>query len=92
MQLCPCVVFPSRKTLIKKCYYIRLRRQNKHVLLVLVKCVFMIANFDLWMSRRAHGVFALVTNFLGNYWMPKHITSGLFEIFETSGHTLAINL
>jgi hypothetical protein len=52
----------------------------------------MIANFDLWMSRRAHGVFALVTNFLGNYWMPKHITSGLFEIFETSGHTLAINL
>ncbi len=80
------------KTLVRKCYYIRLRRQHKHVLLILVECVFMIASFDLWMSKRAHDVFALVTNFLRNYWMPKHITSDLFEVFETLGHTLAISL
>jgi hypothetical protein len=52
----------------------------------------MIVSFDLWMSKRAHDVFALVMNFLGNYWMPKHITSSLFEVFETSRHTLAISL
>jgi hypothetical protein len=52
----------------------------------------MIACFDLWMSKRAHDIFALVTIFLRNYWMPKHITSGLFEVFETLGHTLAISL
>jgi hypothetical protein len=61
------------------------------MLLVFVECVFMITSFDLWMSKRAHDVFAFVTNFLGNYWMPKHITSGLFEIFKTLGHTLAIS-
>jgi hypothetical protein len=87
-----CVVFPSRKTIVRKCYYTRLRKQNKHVLLVLVECVFMIASFDLWMFKRAHDVFALVMNFLRNYWMPKHITSGLFEVFETSRHTSAISL
>jgi hypothetical protein len=52
----------------------------------------MIASFDLWMSKRAYDVFALVKNFSKNYWMPKHITSGLFKIFETLGHTLAISL
>ncbi len=67
-------------------------KTNKHVLLILVECVFMIACFDLWMSKRAHDIFALVTIFLRNYWMPKHITSGLFEVFETLGHTLAISL
>jgi hypothetical protein len=92
MQIFLFVVFPYRKTVIKKCYYIQLGRQNKHILLVFVECVFMIASFDLWMSKKAHDVFAIVTNFLGNYWMPKHITSGLFEIFETTGHTLAISL
>jgi hypothetical protein len=51
----------------------------------------MIASFDLWMSKRAHDVFALVINLLGNYWMPKHIINGLFEIFKTSGHNLAIS-
>jgi hypothetical protein len=36
------------------------------------------------MSRMAHGVFALVGNFLGENCMPKHITIDLFEASKTS--------
>jgi len=34
------------------------------VLLILAKCVFITRSFDLWMSKGAHDVFALVLNFL----------------------------
>jgi len=53
-------------------------KENKHVLLVLVDCVFIITNFDLWMSKGAHNVFSLVMNFLKEDWVTKHITIGLF--------------
>jgi hypothetical protein len=36
------------------------------------------------MSKATHGVFALVGNFLGKHYMPKHITIDLFEASKTS--------
>jgi hypothetical protein len=38
------------------------------VLLVLAECVFVTTIFDLWMSKGAHDVFALVLNFLEKKW------------------------
>jgi hypothetical protein len=35
--------------------------------------------FDLWMSKGAHDIFALVMNFLGSDRQPKQITIGLFN-------------
>jgi hypothetical protein len=43
-----------------------------------------IASFDLWMSKGAHDVFALVIIFLGFDWKPKQVTFGFFEINETA--------
>jgi hypothetical protein len=60
-----------------------LKRQNKHGLLVLVKFVSTITSFDLWIFEWASDVFKLVTNFLGENWMPKHIIINLFEVLET---------
>jgi hypothetical protein len=37
-------------------------------------------------------IFCISCGFLGKDWMPKQITIGLFETFETSRQTLARNL
>jgi len=55
------------------------------------KLHFYYCNFYLWMSKRAHDVFALVFNFLGKDWVPKHITIGLFETSKTFKQTLKNN-
>jgi hypothetical protein len=54
--------------------------------------LFIISNFDLWMSKGAHDVFALVISFLGMDKQFKHITIGLLEIDETKGQVLERNL
>jgi hypothetical protein len=58
----------------------------------LAKCVFTLANFDLWVSKMAHDAFALIVNFFRKDWMPKHIIIRLFEAFETLGKILIISL
>ncbi len=55
------------------------------------KCFFT-TSFDLWMSKGAYDIFALVVKFLGTDWQPKHITIGLFEAMDTFGQTLAKDL
>ncbi len=45
--------------------------------------------FDLWMSKGEHDILALVINFLGVDWQPKHITFHLFKATNTNGQTLA---
>jgi 5'-3' exonuclease len=45
------------------------------------------------MSKGAYDVFALMINFLGNDWLPKHVTIDLlFEGIEIIGQTLARSL
>jgi len=57
----------------------------------LAKCFFA-TSFDLWMSKGAYDIFALVINFLGTKWQPNHITIGLFEAMDISCQTLAKDL
>jgi hypothetical protein len=45
---------------------------------------------DLWMSKGAYDIFALVINFLDENWQPKKVTIGLFE--ATKSQTLVKNL
>jgi hypothetical protein len=42
------------------------KTSQQYVLLTLADYVFTIASFDLWMSKGAYDVFALMINFLGN--------------------------
>jgi hypothetical protein len=68
------------------------KTKQTYVSLVLAKCVSINRNFDLWIFEMALDVFALGVNFLGEDWMFKHITIGLFETFETSKQTLTRSL
>ncbi len=63
-----------------------------YVLPTLTKCHFTTTNFDLWMSKVGHDVFAFVINFLSGDWQPKHITLNLFEPIDTSEQTLVKKL
>jgi hypothetical protein len=58
----------------------------------LVKYYFVIASFDLWSSKGAHDIFALMINFLGVNWQPKHIMIELFETMHISKQSLANTL
>jgi len=49
-------------------------------------------SLDLWMSKGAYDVFALVINFLNNDWQPKHVTIGLFEMTKIIDQALARSL
>ncbi len=44
----------------------------------------MTISFDLWMSKEAHDIFALIMNFSGSNSQPKQGTIGLFEATETT--------
>ena len=54
-------------------------------------CVFATATFDLWMSKGAYDIFALV-NFLNADWVPTHVTFGLFKACDTSEAAMAVQL
>ncbi len=47
------------------------------------------SNFDLWMSKGAHDIFAFVINDLGFDKQPKQVIIGLFESTKTNSRTLA---
>jgi hypothetical protein len=44
------------------------------------------------MSKGMHDIFALVVKFLGKDYMPKHITTNLFELFKISSQAFVRNL
>jgi hypothetical protein len=90
MHLCPRIVFPSRKQFSHELQPKLVEKTKQlYVLPSLVECHFITSSFDLWMSKVGHEVFALVINFLGVDWQPKHITLGLFKPTNINGQTLA---
>jgi hypothetical protein len=49
-------------------------------------------NFDLWMSRGDVDTFAFVIKILNESWIPMYVIMGLFEVHETSGQNMVIQL
>jgi hypothetical protein len=49
-------------------------------------------SFDLWMFKGSVNIFALVINFLNGSWTPMHVIVGLFEVNETNGQSMGIQL
>jgi hypothetical protein len=87
----PKLTVPSRSMLsrhmipamVKKC-------ETKYMLPKLAQCQTGTASFDLWMSRGAKDIFALVWNFLDTDWKMQHVTLGMFEATNsTQGTDLA---
>jgi hypothetical protein len=68
------------------------KTNQTYVFPLLNECYCVTGSFDLWMSKGAHDVFALVINFFECNWKPKQMTFGLFEDVETIGQALARNL
>jgi len=68
------------------------KTKDVYVLPKLSQCVSTTTSFDLWMSKNAYNIFALVINFLDENWQPKKVIIGLFEVIETTCQTLVINL
>ncbi len=58
----------------------------------LTNCIFATTSFDLWMSKGAHDIFALIIIFLGCDWQPKQVTISLFEATKITRQALANNL
>jgi hypothetical protein len=65
MDLCAKVVFPSRKMFSQEVLVDLVEKmKQEYVLIKLKQCYFATTSFDLWMSKGAHDVFALVISFL----------------------------
>ncbi len=92
-KLCPIVVFPSRKAFVDDVLS-RLVEKTMftYVHPTLVNYISPTCTFDLWMSKGAHDVFAIVVNFLSNKWEAKHVIIELFEVFDISGVIMAPRL
>jgi hypothetical protein len=67
------------------------KNKNLYILPTLIYFYF-VTSFDMWMSKGAYDIFALVIKFLGAIWQLKHIAIGLFEASNTFGHALAKDL
>jgi hypothetical protein len=63
-----------------------------YVVPALAKCYSITTYFDLWMSKGAYNVFALMINFLNNNWQPKHVIINVFEATKILRQTLAKSL
>jgi hypothetical protein len=84
-KLCPRVVFPNKKAFVDDVFStLAEKTMLTYVHLTLVNCISATCTFDLWMSKGAHDVFAIVVNFLSNNFLAKHIITELFEVFDTS--------
>jgi len=87
------MVFPGRKVFVDEVLSGLVEKTMlTYVHPTFVNCILTTCTFDLWMSKGAHDVFAIVVNFLSNKWEAKHITIRLFEMFDTSGATMAPRL
>jgi hypothetical protein len=59
------VVFPSKKNCFHNRFYLIWWKRQNNVLPKLKKCCSLVANFDLWICKGAHDVFALRISFWG---------------------------
>ena len=93
LRQAPRVVFPSRKQLVEDALPAMVTKtMDRYVLPSLASSVTASASFDLWMSRGGVDTFALVINFLSDKWIPVHVTVGLFEVSDTSGGAMALQM
>jgi hypothetical protein len=55
-------------------------------------CHYCIVPFYLWMSKTRVDIFVTIVQFLNVQWEPCHITIGFFEIVDTTGSVMALQV
>ncbi len=88
----PCVLFLFQSSFVEEVLPTMIKKtMYHHVLLNLALATMVYVNFDLWMSCGGVDTFVLVINFLSDNWVPM-TTAGLFEMNETIGDSMVIQL
>jgi hypothetical protein len=57
-----------------------------------IDAIIIITTFDLWMPRGGFDMFVLVVTYINRKWEPCHVTATIFEVHETSGVAMVIQL
>ncbi len=68
------------------------KTKEKYISLTLESCNTCMISFDLWMSRARVDTFVLIVHFLNDKWEPCHVTIGSFEIVETFGNAMFLQI
>jgi len=90
LHLCPKLNFLSIRQFSQDILPRLVEKTNQlYVFFAFAKCHYVIVSFDIWMSKGAYDVFALVINFPSNDWQSKHVTISLFETTKTTWQALA---
>jgi hypothetical protein len=80
----PKFVFPFHKKLVQEHIPRMLAKTMEcFVLLKIVTYSYLNIIFDWWMSHVIFDTFALVVNFIDDYWVLHHVTISLFEVPNT---------
>ncbi len=92
-HLCQKFIFPFKEQSSRIFLPKLVEKTNQlYILPVLAYYYSITTTFDLWMSKNASNIFALVINYLGANWQPKRIAIKFFEASNTFGHALAKDL
>ncbi len=67
------------------------KTKQTFALTILTNYIYATSYFDFWMFKAVDDIFILIVDFWGIFWMPEHITIGLFEIFEYNVGNFEIN-
>jgi hypothetical protein len=93
MRQNPCLVFPSRQALLNNILP-RLAKQTKErfILSTLKSCHSCTISFDIWISKAKMDTFVMIVHFLNDKWEPYHIIVDFFEIVDTLGNAMALQV
>lgn len=68
------------------------KAMDQHVLSNLAYITIMLISFVLWMCCSGVDTLVLVINFLSDTWVPMHIVVGFFDVDETIGQSMVVQL
>jgi hypothetical protein len=86
------IKFSTRKQLVKDHILSLLAETMEYYALpTLVNYTIVNVTFDLWTNRTRIDTFSLVINFIDDVWVPRHVTIGLFEAFNSTRAHLCKN-
>jgi hypothetical protein len=77
---CPRVLFPFWSSIVEEVLLAMVKKTvDQHVLSNFASTTVVSTSFDLWTSHNNVDIFALVTNFLNDNWVPMHVISSYLK-------------
>jgi hypothetical protein len=89
----PCFNFPFSRVLVNEVLLTSTEKMKEnYISSTLESYNTCMVSFDLWMFRMGVDTFILIVHFLNDKWEPCHVTIGFFEIVETFGNAMALQV